>query len=40
VLANHEEAEKFAHLSTDDRTAIVEILRDTVSDLPAYWTVR
>ena len=40
VLTNHDESEKFAHLSADDRKAIVEILRETVSDLPEYWTER
>jgi len=37
VLSNPNEA-KFQHLSTEDRRAIVEILRDTKRDLPPYWT--
>jgi hypothetical protein len=37
VLTDQRETEKFAHLSNDDRQAIVEILRETVSDLPEYW---
>jgi hypothetical protein len=37
VLTSKETDKKFAHLSKDDRQAILEILRDTKSDLPAYW---
>lgn len=37
VLIDRDETEQFAHLSEDDRQAIVEILRETVSDLPESW---
>ena len=37
VLTGEDEAEKFAHLSAADRTAILEILRDTKDGLPDYW---
>jgi hypothetical protein len=38
VLSRPEDVEPFAHLSKEDRQAIVEILRDTKPDLPTYWT--
>jgi hypothetical protein len=37
VLSGKDRSEPFAHLSGDDRQAILEIIRDTVPDLPAYW---
>lgn len=37
VLTGKVESDQYAHLSADDRTAIIEILRDTVPDLPEYW---
>ncbi len=37
VLSGKDESEKFAHLSNTDRQAILEILRDTKSNLPGYW---
>jgi hypothetical protein len=37
VLTEGQDSEEFAHLSRTDRQAIVEILRDTKPDLPAYW---
>ena len=37
VLSGTDTSKPFADLSADDRTAIVEILRETKSDLPAYW---
>ena len=37
VLSKHQAAQKFAHLSAEDRRAIVEILRATKLDLPEYW---
>jgi len=37
VLAGKDRAEAFAHLSAEDRRAILEIVRDTKKDLPAYW---
>jgi len=37
VLSGTDTAKEFAHLSADDRKAIVEIVRETKSDLPAYW---
>ena len=30
---------RYSALSADDRTAIIEILRDTKKDLPSYWMV-
>jgi hypothetical protein len=38
VLSGKDQSEKFSHLSTTDRRAILEILRDTKSALPGYWT--
>ena len=35
VLSGQDRSEKFAHLSAEDRQAILEILRDTVPDWPA-----
>jgi hypothetical protein len=37
VLSGADTSKPFAHLSAADRQAIVEILRETKSDLPAYW---
>jgi hypothetical protein len=37
VLNGHDQSKDFAHLSTADRLAIVEILRDTHPELPDYW---
>jgi len=37
VLTGHDTGKKFARLSADDRQAIVEIVRDTKTGLPAYW---
>ena len=37
ILSGHDSSDKFAHLAAVDRQAIIEILRDTKSDLPAYW---
>jgi len=37
VLHGDDPSEKYAHLSADDRQAIVEILRETASDLPSFW---
>jgi hypothetical protein len=37
VLSKGEDASRFAHLSSEDRQAIVEILRETKADLPQYW---
>ncbi len=38
VLSGSASAEKYQHLSPDDRVAIREILVDTMPDLPEYWT--
>lgn len=38
ILSGKEQSEEFAHLSQDDRQAILEILRGTISDLPEYYT--
>jgi hypothetical protein len=37
VLNGQVAAERYRVLSNDDRTAIIEILRDTKKDLPEYW---
>lgn len=37
VLVKNEDSETFAHLSAEDKRAIVEILRQTKDDLPQYW---
>jgi hypothetical protein len=37
VLSGHDESDRFAHLKTSDRQAILEILRETKPDLPSYW---
>lgn len=37
VLTGQDTSKEFAHLSADDRRAVIEILRDTRPDLPAYW---
>jgi hypothetical protein len=37
VLSKREDSQKYAHLSSDDRQAIIEILRETTLDLPDYW---
>jgi hypothetical protein len=39
VLTGKDQSKEFAALSRDDRTAILEILLDTKSDLPDYWKV-
>lgn len=37
VLTGQDTSAAFAHLAADDRKAVLEILRDTMSDLPEYW---
>lgn len=37
VLTGHLQDEDFGHLTAGDRQAILEILRDTLKDLPDYW---
>lgn len=37
VLSGKDQSKEFAHLSRGDRQAILEIVRDTKPDLPAYW---
>lgn len=37
VLTDRDYSGGFGHLSAADRQAILEILRETVSELPAYW---
>ncbi len=37
VLTGKDTSETFAHLSATDRKAVLEILRETMSDLPEYW---
>lgn len=37
VLTGKDKTSAFTHLTATDRTAMLEILRDTLPDLPAYW---
>ncbi len=37
VLTEKDETKEFAHLSKEDRRAVLEILRETKPDLPDYW---
>ena len=37
VLSGQDHTEKFSHLPAADRAAVLEILRDTLPDLPDYW---
>ena len=37
VLSGHDQTKPFAHLTAADRQAILEILRDTLPNLPASW---
>jgi hypothetical protein len=37
VLSGKETAAPFKHIATDERHAIIEILRDTKTDLPSYF---
>ena len=37
VLGGTDTNEKFSHLSSNDRQAILEIVKETKSDLPGYW---
>jgi hypothetical protein len=37
LLSGHDQSQKLANLSEDDRSAVLEILRDTKMDLPSYW---
>jgi hypothetical protein len=37
VLSGQEQEVKYRRLSPEDRKAVVEILRDTVKDLPGYF---
>lgn len=40
VLAREQDAQKFAHLSPEDRQAIIEIIAETKDGLPEYWTTK
>lgn len=40
VLTGNDNSTTFQHLSAADRRAILEILRETKSDLPSYWIVK
>jgi hypothetical protein len=37
ILNGRDSSKDFAHLSADDRRAIIEILRETHLELPDYW---
>jgi len=38
VLSGKDQSPKFAHISDTDRSAILEILRDTKAGIPDYWS--
>jgi hypothetical protein len=38
VLSGQDQTERFSHLTAADRAAVLEILVDTLPDLPAYWS--
>jgi hypothetical protein len=38
VLTGKDNSKPFAHLTADDRQAVLAILRETKKDLPAYWS--
>jgi hypothetical protein len=40
VLSGQDQTAKFAHLTATDRTAILEILRDTLPGLPDHWQAK
>ena len=40
VLTGQDDSDRFDHLTATDRLAILEILRETKSDLPSYWNER
>jgi len=40
VLSGQDQSAKFAHLAPTDRTAILEILLETLPDLPEYWRAK
>jgi hypothetical protein len=40
ILSGQDQTEKFRHLSSADRKAILEILRETVPGMPEYWGVQ
>ena len=37
VLTGRDTSAAFAHLTPADRRAVLEILRETLPDLPEYW---
>jgi hypothetical protein len=37
ILSGAEHDPKYARLTTQDRAAVVRILRETKTDLPKYW---
>ena len=37
VLSGRDTAKRYNALSAADRAAVIDILRDTKKDLPAYW---
>jgi len=40
ILTGKDQSKPFERLTTADRTAVLEIVRDTKSGLPAYWSAR
>jgi len=38
ILIGKDQSEKFARLTTADRRAVLEIVRETKTNLPPYWT--
>jgi hypothetical protein len=37
VLSGEDTSQKFKHLTEPVRQAIIEIVRETLGDLPVYW---
>jgi hypothetical protein len=37
ILSGQDQSKEYAHLSAEDRQAILEILRNTMPELPTYW---
>jgi hypothetical protein len=40
IVTGKDQSKEFAHLSPDDRQAILEIIGETKDKLPSYWTTR
>ena len=40
ILSGKDQSEDYSHLSAQDRAAVLEIVRDTKGNLPAYWQAK